>query len=755
MALPTFGVRDLHGPSEVGLVTITAPQYDSTLKSYPSSALNYLDPDDGETITVGSALELQQRLEEPTQPKRLTRRRTASVASITETDQKIHIFDIQRTAENLTVWRDHAAYTSKPSVTQSPSSLRGEHSIKSADPVSSTRIETTIQPATPSKNILSTEVSSTDSSKNILDDLDDVLQTACRGLEAHIGGFASFLDITAAALQHAAQRTRDADTTPVETLLSGLKNVLVEAKQVGIELIQEIDSHINPPPPKADATVHDTVAPVSPMNKAQSKIQNTDTAGPVSPINKTESKVPTTETTGPVSPIVEPTSESDSASRKVSFTLVKETKPIYASTFKRPRDPIFGSGSVIENAFKPAVPEAKPMPYRSFPNRPAPSVQSLIAPPVAQPDREQSLMDEDSSSAEFIARFPPLASLKRARTIGALRRESKQDEQPSLNGSAKAALTRYPSIGQLESRRTGADTLQSRHWRRLSASKPPSANGQDSIKDRSLRGYRKPTVQEDPEAQLGTKNPSNSNVQGSAEGPLPGAWPERSTVAPDAALYESSAEFFDRMIADAKSTVKSPILSCRNTGPPEDFFALPTNTLRRAQTVTASNPAARLNGPFDPLDVAPPAAAPRRSLTQRQPVRPQPVPAAPAPMIAPNPTTLWNNFNRQVPMLNAQSHTYTSYQPPRMPGAFPYPPVPQPHVQSVRHMRSEPNFNPQQNVDVRVNDCVKTLKTMGYGSGNPYEATRLPIYAGAAAGDVLEAIEMLEEDRSAAKHMMV
>ena len=51
-----------------------------------------------------------------------------------------------------------------------------------------------------------------------------------------------------------------------------------------------------------------------------------------------------------------------------------------------------------------------------------------------------------------------------------------------------------------------------------------------------------------------------------------------------------------------------------------------------------------------------------------------------------------------------------------------------------------------------VDDCVKMLKAMGFGS-DPNELARLNVYAGAAAGDVEAAIEMIEEDREAAREL--
>ena len=52
----------------------------------------------------------------------------------------------------------------------------------------------------------------------------------------------------------------------------------------------------------------------------------------------------------------------------------------------------------------------------------------------------------------------------------------------------------------------------------------------------------------------------------------------------------------------------------------------------------------------------------------------------------------------------------------------------------------------------KVDECVKSLKAMGFG-GDRHELSRLNVYAGAAAGDIEAAIEMIEEDREAAREL--
>src|ERR1700742_4588358 len=95
--LPRFGIKDLYGPSNgPGIIHISAPQYDSTIKSWPDAALTYLDDDDGEIITVGSGIELQQRLDEPVRLGRFTQTNTSSPARRGSFDDRlVHLFDIQ------------------------------------------------------------------------------------------------------------------------------------------------------------------------------------------------------------------------------------------------------------------------------------------------------------------------------------------------------------------------------------------------------------------------------------------------------------------------------------------------------------------------------------------------------------------------------------------------------------------------------------------------------------------------------------
>ncbi|KAI9822382.1 MAG: hypothetical protein M1827_000101 [Pycnora praestabilis] len=103
------------GPDGDGVVQISAPAYDKTISINPGATLSYMDEDDGEVITVGSSLELSQRLDDhiPRPPQASTRSPTflyPSVArlvtpSVTSTSTPLHIFDVDQSNGSLDLWR--------------------------------------------------------------------------------------------------------------------------------------------------------------------------------------------------------------------------------------------------------------------------------------------------------------------------------------------------------------------------------------------------------------------------------------------------------------------------------------------------------------------------------------------------------------------------------------------------------------------------------------------------------------------------
>ncbi|KAL2835001.1 hypothetical protein BDW59DRAFT_136957 [Aspergillus cavernicola] len=77
-----------------GLVQLSAADYDEISYIHPQARLTYLDDDDGETITVGSSLELTQRLDEPAP-------RITDVGSL----EPMHLFDIRQSNSVTDLWK--------------------------------------------------------------------------------------------------------------------------------------------------------------------------------------------------------------------------------------------------------------------------------------------------------------------------------------------------------------------------------------------------------------------------------------------------------------------------------------------------------------------------------------------------------------------------------------------------------------------------------------------------------------------------
>jgi hypothetical protein len=692
--LPAFEIRQLADEESAAnrkhVVRISANQYESTLQSYPRASLRYLDLDDGEQVTVGSGLELQQRLEDPVPSPR----HSLVPRDKTSTDEeKMHTFDIERTAENLTVWRDHAAYSSKDmrrssestQVTETPAVQTSND--KGSEP-SPARAKVTI--AWPEKHIRGVPPQAP--SPNILKNIDDVLLHACKGLESHIDGFASFLDLTAHVLRTAAQKTREADTTPIESFLGGMKDVLLEAGQMGAELFREIN---------------DTKAAGQPDSRPAQAVQFKQQVACLIP---------------------EPTDESKPA----DMILKLDTRePLGSHATQRNTT---GTRDNIDVTCQASAQNAR-----------APVSSSTD-------DRIASILDLDASNADFTARYPPLTSLKRAKTIGSLRDESSYKQPLSASNEA---LSRYPTINQLEA----SKPYSSRHVHPIY---PPPPAIQSILRTASSQAHRQPSVEDahEEEAHV-TKDTVALPLRSKPATPetLPGAWPTE----PVTSKKETTHDAFGLLPDAAKKQQQSSSGNAAIYTEPMTGSHTANSVPRRANTVTAANPAARLNGPFDPMHVAPGARAgtastaenmygvPKRSMTQHTASRP----VARTSAIGSSP---WERHNRQVRM-NLQHPPSAPLRTNRapMPGSFPYPPVPQPNAAPnssthfLRSMRSEPAF-----VDAigRTMDCVSTLRSMGYGAADKNEDVRLPMYASATSGNVSEAIEMIEDDRHAAKVML-
>ncbi|PGH36073.1 hypothetical protein GX50_01085 [[Emmonsia] crescens] len=93
-----------------GIVRVSAEEYDETIAAHPQAKLSYMDDDDGDTITVGSALELAERLSEPA-PSAFFYPSTISV-NHREHEGPMHIFDVNRSKSVLDIWRSFEIRTS-------------------------------------------------------------------------------------------------------------------------------------------------------------------------------------------------------------------------------------------------------------------------------------------------------------------------------------------------------------------------------------------------------------------------------------------------------------------------------------------------------------------------------------------------------------------------------------------------------------------------------------------------------------------
>ena len=890
--LRPFGIRQLRDhETRHGVVHISAPQYDSTVKSYPDAVLTYTDDDDGETITVGSGLELEQRLDEPVTYS--GSRASQSFETIrnpsrsTLRDGKIHLFDIKQTQDNLAIWREHEAYSSKTlrdqyaypssssqeqlwspapdfedratarhaSLTSSPPSIRRSASSPMnevggpAFDLSDLSIPTVTSDEPPSDEaidrlftqlmlergwnelperakeqmagytgakklaLLRQEQPKEDTRVAVSNSsvvLDDCLQPSLDSLEKPLGVFADFLDSTAAVLRKTAQKTRDADTSPIENFLSGMKDILTEVGQLGVEVLQSLETDLTQT--RSASTVSAPQLP--PRDKLGVPTTSTQAAPALQKrVSFAEfpkhSHLPGQKRGAAGTPDAIPYSTPKDSSQRSQelFQMLETSAPVQNEAKSAPGSerpaPLEARASRAKvaprnellNAKMAALARSRQQGAHDSLDNPnsTPKITSYKGKEKAVDSHEQSIIDHDYANTDFLAKYPPLTSLRRAKTVGSLEQTSGTRDQ--LN--TKRALTRYPSISQLESPRRGQSEELVSHatW----YSPPPW--------DPESQGSIDPTVWPSmkPPKNAGSQNPSFSidtrKVDVNENNVLPGAWPDKleDSVTLPLARNVSSRSFFGSTEAmDAiprPARPVSPALSCRNTSPPKDSLFSATAGLRRAKTVTTANPAARLNKPFDPGFDAfkmEPSDSGRRLPTRAQTIRgdrsTQPSSnqnstdwysyQAPYSTSRLEPPSLWSHFQNEVLLSpgKPENQTKNTFKAPQtrtsqvVPGAWPYPTVPKPSSRppfnhfGPRPMRSEPNFarprpvienhtrgSPLPMPSSKVDECVKALRRMGYGMRDPNEAARLNVYASATGGEVMDAVTMIEDDREAAE----
>ena len=188
--------------------------------------MSYLDDDDGETILVGSSLELEQRLDEPI-PSRSVRVGSASFP-VEDSDSSMHTFDIKKSPVSLATWREHEAYTGK-ALRKLP--LKSPTS-NGPPAVSATRNLDSMPPPPPPPQ----------SQPELPMNLEDAIKGALQGLDTHVGAFAGFLQDTSNTLRTAAENTREAEVSAIGGILEGFQGIFSEVGKVGKAMVEAFDA---------------------------------------------------------------------------------------------------------------------------------------------------------------------------------------------------------------------------------------------------------------------------------------------------------------------------------------------------------------------------------------------------------------------------------------------------------------------------------------------------------------------------------
>ena len=664
--LPTFAVRDLAGPATpASLISITEKQYDSTLGSQPDAALYYLDEDDGEIVTVGSGLELSQRLEDPVSTD------NASTLAIDPTHgQLVHVFDIKHSSGSLAEWRDHEAYSSKylsPSSPPTPSpsgslqrlkspsrdELESAFSMPPRSPVTSRQVS--VQPDVYFSSPIKTHVAASPSSSEIKQEIVSTNSAKIlQGIDEHLSGLAAVLQIAADTFQKAAERTRDADTSVVEDILKGVKGILSEVGSIGMEVFKEVTednssissiealsgSHCStssvssagvpittttllPSEPEVDsvsedslkwenAATHKCPCGHSFYNEAalrcHARLRRTRKCSAVA-LEDADSRRIKRESVDELfaAALAEYESASNVSSQRstrVKFNLVNETLP-------KQQDGPSGDSPFSPVDIDQVTPESNQSQRSMFP--PALKWHEVDDRITLFPNSSsKSILDDSNEDPDFTARYPPLRSVRRARSTIESRsyRNDKPyiSSQPMKNATGEVSLDDLPTASWKRTPRPRFDENDAYHW-----AQPSKQFTRESaaLPDMPRVGFHGINPYKIDASQVSTKpidtprsnhldsqltdeiNRPTFDLSESVYKPLPGAWPD---VKPEA---ESSGAFFNRMTAQ-KATIQSnkPLQRANTTALSNPASRL--KGLQRATTDVSSNPASRLTGPFDP-----------------------------------------------------------------------------------------------------------------------------------------------------------
>ncbi|KAL8674773.1 MAG: hypothetical protein Q9168_000857 [Polycauliona sp. 1 TL-2023] len=113
---PTTSVGWAGNATKSVLVSFDTSEYDELIAKCPSAALKYVDNDDGELIRLGSSLELAQRLQDPAPPRKCAN--WAATAHDSPLLSQYHTFDIDYHPDVIVLWISYVEKESHPSADQ-------------------------------------------------------------------------------------------------------------------------------------------------------------------------------------------------------------------------------------------------------------------------------------------------------------------------------------------------------------------------------------------------------------------------------------------------------------------------------------------------------------------------------------------------------------------------------------------------------------------------------------------------------------
>jgi hypothetical protein len=661
--------RDLYGQARHGVIRINEPQYNSTLKSHPDAALRYLDEDDGETITIGSGFELRQRLEEPI-PQHKAVVVGEHLTDELSIPQDLHIFDIQRSSNSIATWMDHEAYSSKVlqsfsppttgSVTDAPKEgdpttcstsqepeLAGvqedtppseldmyeEMHDKEVQATSPTLTNHNLAQASPDSSVVASQQISDAGEKIVSNSLDGIASN----LDAHLDTLADFLQNTSKALRIVAEKTRESDMSAVESILSGFNTIFGEVGKLAKAVLEPLDAaEIAPDANPAELDLQPShEEPCEKKGKARAVAsEDSELSASVEVVaDRMASPSPVLATSprpiarGETLPAQEPRTLSShhrgtEITARVPMSQLDKLYHIPSKSFianqpqevSAEKDHIYAT--LERGGFNPdsdrtwkymplpdddQAPKMKKKVDFTLPNgalRPRETAKS------SSETFQRSILDLEASDPDFSARFPPLMSVRRVKTLASLRQGSQSPDNRMR--SRQDALTRYPSLQQLERRKIPNHSIREKEKETEKSDDKPLSHMHRAWFDPLEVKPTEPSKEvEEVIAAVGRDIIEASNEVRR----LPGAWPEVQADAKASQLpttNESSGAFFNRMTGQGtrsdkrqRTSVEDPYLAewqafdLRSRHKPKH--------LERAKSMASFKPSATLTTPFDPL----------------------------------------------------------------------------------------------------------------------------------------------------------